>query len=30
MTNYVLRITHNDGQTRQVNMYIAAFRRRDV
>ncbi len=30
MTNYILRVTHNDGQTRQVNIYIAAYRRRDV
>lgn len=28
MTNYTLRVVHNDGQTRQVNLYIAAFRRR--
>lgn len=28
MTNYILRVTHNDGQTRQVNLYAAIFRRR--
>ena len=27
-TNYTLQVTHNDGQTRQVNLYVAAFRRR--
>ena len=29
-TNYTLRVTHNDGQTRQVNLYVTAYRRRDV
>lgn len=28
MTSYILRVMHNDGQTRQVNMYIATYRRR--
>lgn len=27
-TNYTLQVTHNDGQMRQVNLYVAAFRRR--
>lgn len=27
-TNYALRVSHNDGQMRQVNLYVAAFRRR--
>jgi len=30
MTNYTLKVTHNDGQTRQVNLYVSAFRRRDI
>ena len=29
-TNYALQVTHNDGQTRQVNLYVSAFRRRDI
>lgn len=29
-TNYTLRVLHNDGQTRQVNLYVSAFRRRDI
>ncbi len=29
-TSYILRVTHNDGQTRDVNLYAAAFRRRDL
>ncbi|MBL4795859.1 MAG: hypothetical protein JKY50_00440 [Oleispira sp.] len=29
-TKHILRVTHNDGQTRQVNFYAAAYRRRDL
>lgn len=29
-TNYTLHVEHNDGQMRQVNLYVSAFRRRDV
>lgn len=27
-TNYALHVMHNDGQNRQVNLYVGAFRRR--
>lgn len=27
-TNYTLKVAHNDGQNRQVNLYVSAFRRR--
>lgn len=27
-TSHILRVTHNDGQTRQVNFYAVAYRRR--
>ncbi len=29
-TNYTLKVAHNDGQNRQVNLYVSAFRRRDL
>ena len=25
---FIIGVNHNDGQTRQVNLYIAAYRRR--